>query len=68
MFRVNRMFWRSPGRMILWLIVLPFLAAVVTVNQERSGDWLWWLLAAFTIFVVLQSVVYLPRAWRAYRR
>lgn len=68
--RFNRWFGRSPGRMVVWLIAWPLVVAAVVIALLVSGDRSFWLFAAAaaTVFGAAQSVVYAPRAWRAYRR
>lgn len=58
--RFNRWFWRSPGRMVIWLTVVPFLLAVLTLLTARSGGWLVWVFAALTVWNAAQAVVYVP--------
>ena len=65
--RFNRWFGRSPGRMVVWLTAVPCLLAVVTVVSAQSGGWLPWAFGALTVWNAAQAVVYVPRAWRAYR-
>jgi hypothetical protein len=67
--RFNRWFWRSPIRMIFWLIAVPLVTATVTVAFALAGDRSFWVFvgAAATVFGAAQSVVFVPRAWRAYR-
>ena len=66
--RFNRWFGRSPGRVVVWLIVMPCLLALLSAVLAQSGGSGWWVLAVVTVFAAGQSVIYLPRAWRAYRR
>ena len=66
--RVNRGFWQSPGRMLVWFCVAPPAAAAVTVFFALSGGWRWLVPAVVTVVLARQSAVYGPRAWRAYRR
>jgi hypothetical protein len=68
--RFNQWFGRSPGRMFVWLIAAPLLAGGATTAIALSGDTSFWVFAAAgaTIISAAQSVVYAPRAWRAYRR
>jgi hypothetical protein len=63
-------FRRSPGAMLTFLILLPMIAAIMTVVVALTGNsWLQvFLLATVTILVAWQSVIYAPRAWRAHRR
>jgi hypothetical protein len=56
--------------MVVWLIAAPLVVGAVTVALALSGYRSFWLFAAAVATVVgaAQSVVYVPRAWRAYRR
>jgi hypothetical protein len=65
--RLNRWFWHSPGRMITWYVAAPTVTAAGTVGLALSGGRSWWVLAVVTVVLAWQSVVYGPRAWRAYR-
>jgi hypothetical protein len=66
--RLNRRFYRSPGRMLIWFSVVPVAGVVITVTSALSGGWTWVVFAAATLAVARQSAGYWPRAWRAYRR
>jgi hypothetical protein len=56
--------------MLTFLILLPTIAAIMTVVVALTGNsWLQvFLLATVTILVAWQSVIDAPRAWRAHRR
>jgi len=56
--------------MVVWLIAAPLLATAISVASALSGYRSFWLYAAAVATVVsaAQSVVYAPRAWRAYRQ
>jgi hypothetical protein len=66
--RFNRWFGRSPGRMVVWWFVAPIVVAAAAVGAALSGSGWLWALAPATVFITAQSVIYGPRAWRAYRR
>jgi hypothetical protein len=65
--RMNRAFWRSPGRMLVWFCAAPLAAAAVTIASALSGGRTWLVFAAVTVLLARQSVVYGPRALRAHR-
>ena len=66
--RVNRWFWRSPGRMVVWFCASPLVGLAMTFLLALSGGWTWLVLAAATALLARQSIVYGPRAWHAFRR
>jgi hypothetical protein len=65
--RLNRWFSRSPGRVVIWFFAGPPIGAAVTVVSAIHGGWTWVAFAAVTVVATRQSMVYGPRAWRAYR-
>ena len=56
--------------MLVFLIFAPTAAATATAAAVvTDGGWPQVLaFAAFTVAVIWQSVIYVPRAWRAHRR
>lgn len=65
--RLNGWLWRSPGRVVVFLVSVPCLLAVLTVAVALSGGRLWWVFCALTVLNAAYAVVYAPRAWRAHR-
>jgi membrane protein implicated in regulation of membrane protease activity len=65
--RLNRWVAAEPRRVFACFVGVPAGGALATVAELLAGSQFWWLLAAMTVLVVLQAVVYAPRAYRAMR-
>jgi hypothetical protein len=55
--------------MVAWFISMPLFAVAVAIYFGLSGDWaLLFFVAVAAVGLGAQTLVCLPRAWRAYRR
>jgi len=55
--------------MVAWFISMPLLAVAVAIYFGLSGNWvLLFFVAMASVGLAAQTLVCLPRAWRAYRR
>jgi hypothetical protein len=57
----------EPRRVLAWFIVAPVLGVIAAVALLLIGSGAWFVAAAGSVAVILQAIVYAPRARRAMR-